>query len=227
MKMSLAPIFLILFLFPLSASGTLFLNLIDYANGNARLDRTMGTRFQVGGQDLLVTDLGFLDLGFPSRADAIGSNRTIDDTTPPDGLLSTHRAGLWSESGDLLAEVTFPIGITSEVEQQWRFESLHEPILIRSGEIYTVGVKVGGIGDPIMLNGGTPRSFKESPELRPLADVHFDGSFAFPNIETYSGSLVAPINGTANFRYTVVPECSVAFYPLAGLVFLFGRNRKR
>ena len=211
-----------------TASGALFINLIDYANGNALLDRTMGTRFQVGGRDLLVTDLGFLDLRFPSRPGVIGGPpNTLGDTDPPDGLLTSHQAGIWSQTGQIVTQVTISSGSTGDEEQQWRFERLPETVLLQANEIYTVGVRVFNSGDLVMLNGGTPRSFEESPDFLVLRDVHIDGGFSFPNIETYDASFVAPINGMANFRYTVVPEPSTCMLFVLPMGSLLARYRKR
>ena len=210
------------------ASGALFINLVDYANGNALLDRTMGTRFQVGDQDLLVTDFGFLDLRFPARPGVIGGPpNALEDTDPPDGLLSSHQAGIWSQTGQILSQVTISSGTNSDVEQQWRFERLPETVLLQANKIYTVGVRVFNSGDLVMLNGGTPRSFEESPDFLFLRDVHIDGVFSFPNIETYDASFVAPINGMANFRYTAVPEPSTCMLFVLSMGSLLSRYRKR
>ena len=84
-------------------------------------DGTMGFKFDVLGDNFLVTRLGFYD-------------------TSGDGLESSHDIGIWAESGGApLATATLSAGTGATLEAEFRWVDLVLPLLLNANTSYVIG----------------------------------------------------------------------------------------
>ena len=103
---------------------------------------TVGTRFLVGTDDIVINALGFEDKGL-------------------DGLASTHEVGIWKRSDEmLLASVTVSAGTGSDLEDVWRYEFIAGgPLTLLAGIEYVIGAQLISGGDAFTDSGGGVAEF--------------------------------------------------------------------
>ena len=180
-------------------------------NGNRNnYGGTVGTRFKIGEDDVVIDALGFED-------------------PEGDDLTQSHRVGLWDSTGALLASVTVPAGFDVTFEGGWRYVELSENVTLIAGETYTLGAEVFDGGDfwsdALFLGDGVPDFSLQSGIVGVSSgykNVHVGGGFALPTLD---GALTPYRWAPANAR--VVPEpSSLLLAAIAGLALcLFPRRR--
>lgn len=154
-----------------------------------------GYEFTVGGSDLLVTALGFLD-------------------AESDGLNTSHPVGVWDIGGQLQGQTTVQAGTASRLAGIFRYEDVFAPFTLAANTTYVIGgwrsqasmdwglgmISSLTLGDGIAEAGAVPR-YGASPAL------------AFP-----AGTVPAHAIGylDQNMEYQVVPE------PATGCLFMVG-----
>ena len=112
--------------------GTLFGAEVSDAN-------TLGSKFTVGAQPLLMTGLGFFDNGL-------------------DGLLSPVEVGVWNTSTTTqVAAATVPAGTGPTLINDYRFVTLPNSIILAANTSYTIGYRSPGPG-PGELQDGRDRT---------------------------------------------------------------------
>jgi hypothetical protein len=82
-------------------------------------DDTIGFRFTVGADDILVSSLGFYDEG-------------------ADGLVDPHDVGIFTTSGSLLASLTVPNGVVATLDSGFRMVDLPTAFSLDSGASYVI-----------------------------------------------------------------------------------------
>ena len=172
---------------------------------------TVGTSFNVGVSDLLVTSLGFYDGPNSSVANAAGAFG--------DGLLEEHQVGIYNSSGTLLASTTIPAGTSAALVGEFRYLTLPSPITLLAGQSYTIAGQIpteqgansdvwrnDGVNKVFTFGGGltrdnsgdsagnVPRAFS-GPPINPL---YLDGVFQSPN--TVGAGYAA-----GSYQYTILP----------------------
>jgi hypothetical protein len=151
-----------------SANGTAFTwrNIIG-ANQSA----TIGWAFTVGAQDVELSALGIFD-------------------EAGDGLEDAHPAGIWTNGGTLLRQVTIPSGTAGTLIGGYRYQSV-TPVTLAAGQTYVVGMYNGPVvdrcgslcGDASLVFGSETFapgiSFAESRQTRAIIG---SGPLAFPDV---------------------------------------------
>lgn len=165
--------------------------------------------------DILVTDLGFYDLG-------------------GDGLSQSHDVGIFDTTVDLslLASVTVASGTADPLigtlpNGAFRYHSLVTPLLLLANQTYAIAGIMGGSGtaDAIPYDGFT------NIAADPLITVDFvnGGRYTTSDVLVYpAGTASGQFYMAPNFLFTTVPEpSSVALMCIGGVAVLSWRIRKQ
>ena len=160
---------------------------------------TLGFKFLVLGDDILVTSLGYYD--GPNSAAANVSGYTAD------GLLNSHAVGIWDGSGTLVAYAVVPTSGTSVIGD-FQFISIAPVTLPGGGASYTLGGLVttadeAGTGD-VFFDAGGNTAISTDPAMLVL-----DGPYSPVDGDTLQlPSLPGPGYIGGNFQFQSVPEPS-------------------
>ena len=194
---------------------------------------TVGTTFNVGASNLVVTALGFYDGPNNALANSAG--------TFGDGLLESHRVGIFDSAGTLLTlTLTIPSGTGAKLINDFRYVTLGTPLTLLAGQNYTIAGQIpttGGASSDVWRddvnitssftfgagvtkdvsgsNGNNPRYYSGPPTNSTFAD----GVFQATNNEGVGYA-------SANFEYSVVPEPTTAITLVSGLGMLLLRRRR-
>jgi hypothetical protein len=211
LRLAVAAFYLGLMASPTSSQAGLILS-DGSQQDNRSFGGTVGTRFAVGGTNILVQALGFEDPG-------------------ADGLTQSHQVGLWTDGGTLLASVTVPAGLGGTYDDGWRYVSI-APILLTAGTTYVLGAETtaGDLFSDADVGSGVPDFSYGSliGDVNPTNVFSFS-AFSFPNFNGGGTDLRwAPANVSALVAAAAVPEPSMlALVAIAGLIGLGRRQRSR
>lgn len=142
---------------------------------------TLGVSFTTGGLDLSVTSLGVYDAN-------------------ADGLASINQVGLWSNSGTLIASLTFSAGTGDTLSGSFRWRTLATPVTLTAGTTYRLGA-FGSYED--RYSGFLTGAFSMTTGVTLNGAVRSNdmSSFAFPSSTPLSSqAIIGP-----NMQFTVVP----------------------
>ena len=88
---------------------------------------TLGNKFVVGAENLLVTRLGYADLN------------------NGDGLIDGHQVGIWQADGTLLGSVTVPAGGGAANVNDFRYAALGSAVTLLANQTYVIAGDPGGV----------------------------------------------------------------------------------
>ena len=163
-------------------------------NGSGDYRGTLGYDLMVGSADVQVTDLGMWD--------GPGNQDTSDDGEVGDGLEQSAVVGIYRIEGrELVAQATVPAGDEGELEGEFRYVSLDQPVTLKAGETYRIvsGVDHGGNAFHDYRGGRENPSFTEHFMVGRTVYHHTHGAhdrLVFPNGRRAGGAYLGP-----NFRY--------------------------
>ncbi len=189
---------------------------VESTGGVSQFANSVGFRFQVGSEDLLVEALGAINIdgNFGTKAG---------------GLASDVPVAIWTDAGALVTNLTLPAG--TGPGERYVFVDLPTAVTLTAGEFYRVGaVFAPGSGDFYRNPEGSPSPVFNTTDFvaGEFSSRYADaGGLAFPDggyvVEdsAYSGP---------NFRYSIAPDPVVpepaAALPAASAVLLLGRRRR-
>ena len=177
---------------------------------------TVGSRFNVGAEDVTIDALGFQDFGL-------------------DGLQTAHEVGLWDDNGGtgvLLASATIKSGTQSPLDSVWRFEPV-EPLVLTAGMRYRIGAVVFQDGDSF-TDTSNPAAFAINPDAIEADNIRGDafvnGGFAYPR-DLSGATQLRWVPANARIAGAVIPEpTTYALLAFAGIglaAYQCRRRRKR
>ncbi len=145
-------------LVPAVATAEMIPGLTSFSGGTPfavySTNETLGWRFQVTADGILVTHLG------------------LWDQLPNDPLLEPHLVGLWTDGGVLLGQVT--VQVNSPLTDSFRYETLDSAITLNAGAFYRIGAQFNGSGvNDMYISSAT--SVAMAPEFT------FDRAYNSPN----------------------------------------------
>lgn len=197
-----------------SFAGAVDAVLVENSGGANRYDGTVGFRFQVGPTDLLVTEIGALNIDA-----AFG--------TKPGGLGGEVPWAVWNDGGGLVAMGDLAAG--TGAGERWAFADVPDFQLL-AGQFYRIGIvlPVSGFDYYRDVGSATPAMFDAtgglvsgsfSSRYSDASGLNFpDGAFVVAG-DAYTGP---------NLRYTPVPEPSVlALLAGAGALAFAALRRRR
>ncbi len=143
-------------------------------------DQTYGWRFSVGDTPLSVTQLGYFDAGL-------------------DGLMDSHRVGIWDSAGTLLTQATVPAGTEGTLVSAYRF-TLAAPARLEANTTYFIGGLSASASD-VIIAFDSPQTYASEIAYQTATYSQLTG-FASPDT-AYSAShgVFGP-----NLQFTAVPE---------------------
>ncbi|MCX2979459.1 PEP-CTERM sorting domain-containing protein [Halieaceae bacterium IMCC14734] len=157
----------------------------------------VGTKFTVGGSDVLINYLGFEDAG-------------------GDGLTIAHTVELWSSSTTLERSVTVGSGTSAFLQDAWRFVSIDAFTLLANATYWLGGTTVSGSGDAFTDTGAA--LFGLGSGIVDADPTNAFCKFAGCGFPASDGGLIDLRWGPANATYIPLPTTLALFgLGLAGL----------